>query len=621
MRKDPRSLLVEPADRRPGPLRRTRRAIFRTRYILAPFWVALTVAAISAQLRATFPAWCAMIVVAALLAAADIAAGRRAGSEGEQRLIVLAALTAALWAGWTIFAGVGAQQCATLTIIALVGGVPWWRSHRVRVRRPINRLVRRWPHAVAASGLRGVTITGTEVAAPGQWTHRLDLGGHTYADLAGALGKLEARLGLRRGCLRAEPVLQHADRALLHVVEKDPLAPPPTATADEGISYPGPAARTVADPIEIGPYEDDTPIQLRLPGGHILIVGATGAGKGVLIDVLLAEVEGMVDAEAWMIDFKQGRTGKKWGSTLRHLATNAGGGEASLRDARLLLRHAVATVAARASAGAETGLDQHVATPDNPHIVLIIDEAERVLDDPECLQMIEDLSNTARSEAVTLILVVKRATVGSLGSGQLPTNLRTRIILGELNNPRDLQYAMPGVDDLPLESLDRPGKIFVKQGGVKARPGRVYRITGEQVREIRAQVEAAEPAAPTAIASSVTPATDAEDGPRAASLAGHAGASETPLPDFTRRPDETPADAYERVLMEAGPRGVAYSEFRTVTGWAHSTVYDRLSRDRNATPPRVVQAAGKRWALAKFASTDGALEQQSPTTGAVCAER
>lgn len=123
--------------------------------------------------------------------------------------------------------------------------------------------------------------------------------------------------------------------------------------------------------IPVGRHEDGTDWQFRLLGTHVLIAGATGAGKGSVIWSLLRGLAGRVQdglVQVWAIDPKGGM---ELGPG-RPLFTRF---EDSTPEAMCELLEELVTVKdARAKALAAHGLRKHTATPDSPHILAVVDE-------------------------------------------------------------------------------------------------------------------------------------------------------------------------------------------------------------------------------------------------------
>ena len=123
--------------------------------------------------------------------------------------------------------------------------------------------------------------------------------------------------------------------------------------------------------VPVGRHEDGTDWLFRILGTHVLIAGATGAGKGSVIWSLLRGLAGSVadgSVQVWAIDPKGGMElgpGKP-------LFTRF---EDSTPEAMCELLEELVTVKdARAKALASQGLRKHTATPDSPHILAVVDE-------------------------------------------------------------------------------------------------------------------------------------------------------------------------------------------------------------------------------------------------------
>src|SRR5262249_32751628 len=120
--------------------------------------------------------------------------------------------------------------------------------------------------------------------------------GLTSNDIMGNLHRVESVLKTPPGAARLAPDPKRADRVFLRVVRNDPRATP--------IPWPGNPATSINDPIALGQFEDGEPVKLVLPGGHILIGGATGRGKSGVLNVILAELATRQDVVLWGVDMK-----------------------------------------------------------------------------------------------------------------------------------------------------------------------------------------------------------------------------------------------------------------------------------------------------------------------------
>jgi len=175
------------------------------------------------------------------------------------------------------------------------------------------------------------------------WTDRAD-------HLAHAFGSPACRVSTLR-----------AGRLVLTLPRRDPLSTPLPAVAVPQEAHVG--------PVEIGRCEDGSPWRLNLHGTHVLVAGATGAGKGsilwsVIRSLLPAVRAGLV--ELWALDPKLMEL--SYGKALfgnRYAAHP--------HDCADLLDKAVAVMQERAARYAGVRRS-HVPTVDDPFILVIVDE-------------------------------------------------------------------------------------------------------------------------------------------------------------------------------------------------------------------------------------------------------
>ncbi|NBE95098.1 cell division protein FtsK [Nonomuraea sp. KC401] len=192
-----------------------------------------------------------------------------------------------------------------------------------------------WADLVTVCMLKGQPVK--------DWADRLD-------HLAQGFGAASCRVALTK-----------ASRLTLTFPRTDPLAVPLPALAV-------PETPTVG-PVEIGKQEDGRPWRLKIHGTHVLVAGATGAGKG---SILWSTIRGLLPAvraglvEIWALDPKlmelsYGRAlfGDRYAATPEECAD--------------LLEQAVTVMQARAArfAGDQRS---HTPTIDDPFVLVVVDE-------------------------------------------------------------------------------------------------------------------------------------------------------------------------------------------------------------------------------------------------------
>ncbi|GAA3685035.1 FtsK/SpoIIIE domain-containing protein [Nonomuraea antimicrobica] len=210
---------------------------------------------------------------------------------------------------------------------------------RVYGRNYLPRLMRvqcdGWADRITVRMLRGQAVK--------DWSDRIE-------NLAHGFGVTSCRVALIKG-----------GRLLLIFPRRDPLATPIPA-------LPVPDEPTVG-PVEIGKQEDGRPLKLKVHGTHVLIAGATGAGKG---SFLWDTIRGLLPAiraglaEVWALDPKLMEL--SFGRELfqgRYAADPA--------DCADLLDEAVSVMQKRAARFA--GLQRsHVPTVEDPFVLVLVDE-------------------------------------------------------------------------------------------------------------------------------------------------------------------------------------------------------------------------------------------------------
>ncbi|MFF4773326.1 FtsK/SpoIIIE domain-containing protein [Microtetraspora fusca] len=261
--------------------------------------------------------------------------------------------------GLVALAGLSWALLGRASFLRLVGWrlLAWWRL--VWVYR------RHWQPVMIVSGLgrhlRGrdylphllkvhcdgwadrVTVKMLNGQAVKDWTDRTE-------HIAHGFGSRACRVSVAR-----------AGRLVLTFPRRDPLAVPLPAVLIPDTASVG--------PVEIGACEDGRPLRLKVHGTHVLIAGATGAGKG---SYLWGTIRGLLPAmraglvEIWALDPK--RMELSFGRALfgdRYAADPA--------DCADLLEAAVAVMQERA--GRFGGLQRnHTPTTADPFVLVLVDE-------------------------------------------------------------------------------------------------------------------------------------------------------------------------------------------------------------------------------------------------------
>ncbi|WP_424531066.1 FtsK/SpoIIIE domain-containing protein [Sphaerisporangium viridialbum] len=281
---------------------------------------------------------------------------------------VVAALGGVCWVfGWQAGAAVGVVACCGLSAWAAIdpaGFMAWvgWRA--VSWGRWMWVYRRRWRSVVTVAGLaanvggRGYAPELVKVSCD-RASDRLRvklLDGQTDAEWADRSPNLAHAFGA--GSCRV--AVERPGWLVLTFPRRDELAAVVRAR-------PMPAVPSVG-PVDIGVCEDGSPYRLKVHGTHVLIAGATGAGKG---SWLWSAVRGLVPASrAGLVEL--------WALDPKHMELSYGLAlfdqyAAAAEDCAGLLEHAVKVMQDRAARYAGVRRS-HVPTVDDPFVLVIVDE-------------------------------------------------------------------------------------------------------------------------------------------------------------------------------------------------------------------------------------------------------
>ena len=379
--------------------------------------------------------------------------------------------------GWLTAATVLGPRTAPMPIVGAMltalGGIPWWTSRRRRAKVSLDRKLESWPVMATTVGLAGSQVMSALVDVWG-WRARLRLArGQTIHDVIAKIPNLESSLDTFRGAVRVYPTHDDlANRCELRVLDIDPHA--------DAIPWPGPSADTINEPIDLGPFEDAAPCRVLFLRRHVLLGGATGAGKSGGLNVLVGNLTACRDVVIWAIDLKKGMELGPWASCIDRLATTP-------HEAQALLADAVAVLEARAALLAERGQRVWEPTPDMPALVIIIDEYAELADDaPAAIKDADSIARRGRAVAVNLIAATQRPTQKAMGHGAVRSQMDVRISF-RVRERKDIDLIL-GQGMLTAgwnaHTLNAPGKFLIAAAEHDTpRRARAYLITDQAVAE------------------------------------------------------------------------------------------------------------------------------------------
>lgn len=253
------------------------------------------------------------------------------------------------------------------------------------------------------------------------WTMCLDLpSGLIVEDVVPLAPRLASAIGgVARGAVSVTPVHSHAERCMVRVRVRDPLA--------TVASWNEPRADSVLEPILIGRFEDGAPARLPLLlkpglGLSVLVAGTNGQGKSGILNEIVAQLAHCNDVVLWGID-PQGTELGPWEPVLDRLVTDAG------QEAGELIDAALRVIQARGGVMRERGIRAWVPTPKEPEIVIVADEAADLADH---MPRLFELVRKGRKFGVHLVLATQRPSARALGDmgTEMRSQFRAIVCLG-----------------------------------------------------------------------------------------------------------------------------------------------------------------------------------------------
>jgi S-DNA-T family DNA segregation ATPase FtsK/SpoIIIE len=543
---------------------------------LAPAYLGIVLTLGGAVLHLTHPTWWAyLLIVTAVTATLLALCGARVGLvlRIERCYAATVVIAAGSWLSAVTARGVTVRPLAQ---ILLVGGsmlaVPWWAHRRRRAKVRVERKLSAWPEIAQAIGLAGSRVQSAIVDIWG-WRARFALArGQTINDVINKTPAIESALGTHRGAVRVYPTRDElANRFELRVLDTDPHA--------DAIAWPGPSVSTIAEPVDLGPFEDATSARVLILRRHVLIGGIAGSGKSGGINVLMGNLVACHDVVVWAVDLKRGMELQPWASCIDRLATTPD-------QARALLRDAVAVLEARADWLTAQGRRVWEPTPELPALVIVIDEYAELSDDaPDATTFTDSIARRGRAVAVTLIAATQRPTQKAMGKGAVRSQMDVRVSF-RVRERKDVDLIL-GQGMLSAgwhaHTLNAPGKFLVSaQEHDTPRRGRAYLITDEAVSQTAERHTSRRPQLDETSRTAVEEA-----------RAGLHMRTPEPLHSAPNEPENGPDAVLWDMLAAAPDEGVPVPHLMQATGMSRPWIYQRLRE--LADVGRVIQISRGRW--------------------------
>ncbi len=328
----------------------------------------------------------------------------------------------------------------------------------------------------------------------------------TIASLAaGHLADQGIRLGAEQ--VRAEET-DRANTFLLHVSTNNVFA--------HSIPYPPDRpVGTIRHPIRPGLYEDGEDVALRLLGVHGVMVGATGSGKSVFTNNVIAEVTHCCDALLWICaSDKLLPLIYPWlhpwfaGTTQRPVLDWVAG-----EDPTRVLQQLASLYKLVKLRNKKLGpLSKFEPTPTDPAIECILEEASDLLIDNSTVtirtfdgkemngsQLVNAITRAARSAGVSLLMLTQYGLMDALGTqGNMAKRNITLRVAGKTYTDYDGTATLVGMDRVRTTKL-RDYTLLIQPSSEMPRviPAKAYELDGvDQIAPVAARNTATVPRLP-----------------------------------------------------------------------------------------------------------------------------
>ena len=436
----------------------------RNRHFTVPLAVPLVLWPAGAALHHFGTAKITGIAGAVLVICVWVFAPHKWDRPAEQVYARLSAAVAAWWLFLAAFLGPG-QGLAGLVLTGLLAAfaiawaVPWWRHKRPRGHRRRARKIASWDAWWQSycwnwqlGGSRVINVWETEITAR---LHVQGVPGRHSAELVERVISLipSALRGMfPPGSVRHFEDGKDGSRFFLEFRRANPLAEP----VEYDLSL---APRSVSDLAVVGKTETGqwkTAGQLR----SRFVIGATGSGKSNDLSVRAANLSGCMDGWQILVDLKGGRSARPLLPAMDYVVI-------TIDEARQVLQMLADEITER-SGRMYFGAEQHVPTPEDPAIHLLIDETFKLTSvqrgDTQCARLLMDVASQGRAVAVHVDVYTQYGSLeSSVREEQTRQNLPQRVLY-RVEQPQHGAFAIADYARHDASKLEEPGTFLYKDG-------------------------------------------------------------------------------------------------------------------------------------------------------------
>lgn len=406
----------------------------------------------------------------------------------EVRYVRASAIGIALWLSVAGFVGVwnGVMLWSLAIGWAAWCAAGWWHK---RVRGADKQLAE-WQEAWRLAAHR-VRLSGSEVIDYAGDEHldsllvALDRGRQSIRNVRDALDDLLAALEYEpEVTARVEQHPRKRSWVWVHFQYKDPLAE--TQEWDEDL-----APKSFLDRFVVGFRPDGTLITTFLAKAHWFIVGLTQWGKSTWLSLLMAQLSATNDTLIWFIDLKGGGTAAPWMPVIDWPATTQDEAEEMFEAAKRIIKARSALT------------DDHIPSPEDPAIVIILDEANEAFGQgtgrPSLVSAGTSVASLGAGLSVHLVAATQIGGLSALGDERLRGNL-SKCMAFRPQKDEHAQYALTDWAQLKASRLSEPGMFYFKDQQAPSVLGRGHWISRVHRARIARKNAAHRPQLPEALA-------------------------------------------------------------------------------------------------------------------------
>jgi S-DNA-T family DNA segregation ATPase FtsK/SpoIIIE len=475
-------------DTRPGLLRTLARLAWRYRSELAPAWTALALLVICTLVRPVFYgpglgwklAALTLVTVGAASGLWQWGSVLRLDREVERAYAAVLTLAAGLW--FALATVLGPLRNSVLAIWlagSIVAAAPWWWHRRIRrSQRRAESVITAW-RADLERHEEGSVLSRPRFDGDGGFEILWQLApGRVLEDIRSAVDRLESLLDLRPGAIEVSQGERSARDIVLRIQPRDPHK--------AARLYAGPPRdASIRKPCVIARYQDGGDAGLVLVGVQLLIAGATGSGKSVVVNEVVWFLATCRDVVLGGCDFKGGVELGPWEGVF------APGWFADTPERAVqVLEAAVRVITYREGWMRREGVRTWPTSPERPALVIVIDEIQRVSANKRAIEAIKVITAQGRAMAVSVVVATQYPTVDALGGpkdGALIAANMTATVCLRVKSPAHANVAFgPGAARngwLPHEiSPSKPGSLYLRATGAEEpRLARSDQVTDQMV--------------------------------------------------------------------------------------------------------------------------------------------